>query len=409
VLTLRFRRFLKYGFNSLWNASLLLENLWRLRVRQPSQAVLNLTSWTCQTSRKRLKLSSSSEFTGAPSELFSTGGMPAIKPTDVPANDKDYDQALSLLTQNPAERRLDIRMPYSQYLKLEKSWSKFKAENNIPEEKKYPSLSYNALMQIATVVTTQSALRDRTAAALRKIIESNVNEYLSVHKPSERRRITDNASTTMKELSPHGRTSKEADESLMYDGPDREPRLQVAIECGFSENYKDLCRDKDLWIGHLAAKVVILICLNEAPRFNNPGPPYENITDPVAEVKKMRQHAVVAMKHNLEQGVNGPIEYRSHMWVGKLDEVFVEVWRAGEEQPVRKWLIRDGHLNRLPKTVGLKISDFFPEDVWAAIKIADSVSFRGGGDLLDSLRGSMQLTASMRFIDFLYSLGLPKS
>ncbi|KAK9234017.1 hypothetical protein V1525DRAFT_367610 [Lipomyces kononenkoae] len=402
MLALRFRHFLKYGSNNLWNASVLLADLWRLPV-QPSQAVLKPMTWTSQTSRKRLKLSNSSEFTGVPSELFSTGGMPAIMPTDTPSNDKDYDKALYLLTQNPPEQRLDIPMPYSQYLQLEERWSKFNAENNIPEEKRYPSLSYNALVQIATVVTTQSALHDRTAAALREIIKTNLFEYLSVHKPSERRRIKDNASTTMREL----RTSKDADQSWIYDGPDREPRLQVAIECGYSENYKDLCRDKNSWIRHLGAKVVILICLKEAPRFKNPGPGYENISDPVAEVKKMRQHAVVAMKHNLEQGIFGPIEYRSHMWVGKLDELFVEVWRADEEQPVRKWLIRDGLVNRLPKTIGLKISDFFPEDVWSAIKIPDSsVPFRGGGDLLDSLRGSMHSTASNRFVDFLDSLDM---
>ncbi|KAK9234262.1 hypothetical protein V1525DRAFT_391615 [Lipomyces kononenkoae] len=289
-----------------------------------------------------------------------------------PGIDDDYDKALFLLTHNPPEQRLDIPMPYSHFLQLEESWCKFKSENNISEEKRYPSLSYNGLMQMATVVTIQSALHDYIASVFREIIASGVNEYLSIHKPNAIARIKNYGSTTMTELTPYGASSKEQDESFGYGHPDRESCLQVAIERGVSENYGDLCRDKDLWIQQLGAKVVILICLKEAPRFKNPRAVYENIKDPVAEVKKMQQHALEAMKHHLERGIYGPIEYRDHMWTGKLDEVFVEVWRAGDDRPVRKWLIRQGRPSHLPKTIGLKISDFFPENEWAAINIPDS-------------------------------------
>ncbi|KAK9357731.1 hypothetical protein V1504DRAFT_480110 [Lipomyces starkeyi] len=296
--------------------------------------------------------------------MFSTGGIPAISPTDT---------ALSLLTHNPPEQRLDIPMPYSH-------WSKFKSDNNISEEKRY----------LQTVVTTQSALHDRTAAVFREIIKSNVNEYLSIHKPNERHRIQDNACATVKDLGLYGKTSKDPDESFVYERLDREPSLQVVIECGVSENYRDLCRDKNLWIKHLGAKAVILICLKEAPRFKNPRTAYENITDPVAEVEKMQQYAVEATKYTLEQGNYGPIEYRSHMWAGKLDEVFVEVWRVGETQPVGKWLIRDGRHNRLPKT-SLKISDFFPGDVWIASKIQDcNVPLHGGRYLWEVLAAAIR-------------------
>ncbi|KAK9367846.1 hypothetical protein V1509DRAFT_625525 [Lipomyces kononenkoae] len=289
-----------------------------------------------------------------------------------PGTDEDSDKALFLLTHNRPEQRLDIPMTYSQFLQLEESWSNFRSENNISKEKRYPSLSYNVLMQIATVVTIQSALHDYTASVFREIIASGVNEYLSIHKPNAIARLKNYGSSTRRKLTPRGPSSKEPDQSFGYGRPGRKPRLQVAIECGVSENYTALLRDKDLWIQHLGAKAVVLIGLKEAPRFENPRPPYENIKDPVAEVDEMEQHAVIAMKHNLEQGVYGPIEYRSHMWVGKLDEVFVEVWRAGETQPLKKWLIRYGCPNRLPKTIGLKISDFFPENEWATIKIPDS-------------------------------------
>ncbi|KAK9327016.1 hypothetical protein V1520DRAFT_349974 [Lipomyces starkeyi] len=410
MLAFRFPRFLKYCSNNLWNASVRFADLGRLRVRQPSQADRNPTTWTNQASRKRLKLNSSSESIGLTAGQFSTGEQPATRSTDMsPENDADYDKALSLLTSNPPEQRLDLPMPYPKYLLLEESWSKFKAENNVAEEKRYPSLSYNALLQIATVVTYQSALHDRTAEIFKEIIKSNVDEYLSIHQPKTISRIMSYGSSTVEEFGPYGKTSKDPDQSFLYGHPDREPLLQVAIECGVSESYKALCRDKDIWINLLGAKVVILIFLKEAPRFKSPHIGYENITDPVAEIQKMKQHVVEAMKHNLKQGNYGPIEYRGHIWAGKLDEVFVEAWRAGEEQPVRKWLIRDGR-NRLPKTIGLKISDFFPEDEWAASTIPDSnVPFHCGRYLLwENLAAALRITARRRFVHFLNSLYLRK-
>ncbi|KAK9490039.1 hypothetical protein V1508DRAFT_406644 [Lipomyces doorenjongii] len=379
MLAFRFYQFVKFGSNSLWNASVLLSDLWRLRVRLLPSVVLN-PAWTSQTSRKRLKLNSSSEFLGSRAVNFSRGEMPAIKPTDMfPGNDENYNKALYLLTHNPPEQRLDIPMPYSKYLQLEESWSKFQVDNNILEEKRYPSLLYNALMQIATIITPQSALHDCTAEIIKEIVRSNIDEYLSIHQPRAIGRIQNFGSTT------------------------------VTIECGVSENYNALCRDKNLWINQLGAKVVILICLTEVPRFKNPPTAYEYIKDAAAEADNMGEHATDAMVHNLKRGNYGPIEYRGHIWAGKLEKVFVEVWRAGDGQPLRNWLISHGRRNRLPKTIGLRISDFFPEDKWATSNIPDSnVPFYGGRYLWDSLTLAMRWTAKMRFIEFFKSLGLPK-
>ncbi|KAK9242706.1 hypothetical protein V1506DRAFT_568872 [Lipomyces tetrasporus] len=308
--------------------------------------------------------------------------------------DIDYDKALYLLTHNPPEQRLDIHMPYSKYLQLEESW--------------YPSLSYNALMQIATVVTSQSALHDRTAEIFKEIISSNIKEYLSIHQPRAIHRIQSYGSTTEEGFGPSGKNSKDPDESFVYGRPRGDPPVQVVIECGVTENYNALCRDKNLWINQLGAKAVILICLKEVPRFKNPPTAYAYIKDAAAEAANMTDHVADVMVHNLKRRTYGPLEYRGHIWAGKLDEVFVEVWRAGDEQPVRKWLISHGRANRIPKTIGLRISDFFPEDEWATSNIPDSnVPFYGGrGNLWDSLAVAMRLTAKRRFIRFLKSLGL---
>ncbi|KAK9490523.1 hypothetical protein V1508DRAFT_457756 [Lipomyces doorenjongii] len=208
--------------------------------------------------------------------------MPAISSSDMlPGKDRDfssdYDEALFLLKTNPPEQRL----PYSQY----------------------PSLSYNSLMQIATVVTTQSALHGRRI--FREIIASSVIPM---------------------------------------------PQMQVAIERGFSENYKALCRDKDL------------------PHYKSPRTASENMEDAATAVKNMVKYVAEAMANALEQGNYGPIEYRGHIWVGKLDEVFDEVWKADGQQPVRKWLIRHEHPNPLSRTIGLK-------DIMEAMKLTAKARF----------------------------------
>ncbi|KAK9344023.1 hypothetical protein V1522DRAFT_411603 [Lipomyces starkeyi] len=382
MLALSSHRFLKYEYNSAWNFSTLFADLLESpnRLLRPGCLSPSLTS---QTTRERLKVNSSPESTRPTTRLSSSGAMPIVRSTDIlPRTDDDpysnYDKALYLLKNNPPEQRLDIRLPYSQYLKLEERWSKFKSENSIPEEMRYPSLSYNSLMQIATVVTIQSALHGYTAAVIRDMIASAVNEYLSTHKPNEIRRIINSGSTTNKRLCPDGKSSKKPDESFAYDHGHGRPRLQVVIECGVSENYRALCDDKDLWLQRLGAKVVVLICLKETPQFKNPRTAYQNIDDVIAEVERMDQHVDGNMKHNLEQGNYGPIEYRNHMWFGRLNELFLEVWRADGKQPVRKWLIKDAHsYNPLPRTVGVKISDFFPDNEWSVFKIPDSnIHFR---------------------------------
>ncbi|KAK9358395.1 hypothetical protein V1504DRAFT_487228 [Lipomyces starkeyi] len=293
-------------------------------------------------------LSSSREFAGETANLSSTGAVAAVTPTDTFTKDDDsapdYDKALFLLKNNPPEQRLYIHLPYSEYRALEETWSSLSRKRIFKRRR-------------ATVVTTQSALHDCTGAVFREIIASSVKEYLSIPKPNAIRRIADSESTTMRELSPDNMSmsSKEADESFLYGRPgESPPRLQVVIECRVGENYKSLCRDKDLWIQHLV------------PQFKTAGTALENINDVVTEVKTMEQHGARAMARSLEEGRYGPIKYRNHTWVEEVNELFVEVWRADGRPPVRKWLIKDGHsCKRLPKTVGLKIDDFFPEDEWA--------------------------------------------
>ncbi|KAK9375185.1 uncharacterized protein V1513DRAFT_38810 [Lipomyces chichibuensis] len=86
----------------------------------------------------------------------------------------DHCKAISLLKNNPPEQRLDIPLNYSQYLELEESWTNIKSETGISEDQRYPYLSYNSLLHVATVVTVPRDLHEVAAAELRREIMNSI-------------------------------------------------------------------------------------------------------------------------------------------------------------------------------------------------------------------------------------------
>ncbi|KAK9492038.1 hypothetical protein V1508DRAFT_448910 [Lipomyces doorenjongii] len=167
-------------------------------------------------------------------------------------------QALSLLKENPSEQRLDIRLPYAEYLKLDQCWSKEKSEAHISEDQRYPYLAYNSAIETASVVTVPNQVHEVAAKDMCREIMNIIETYLAVHPPAVGE-IQDIGSTTIK--GSHGRYSrilKQADGLFKFRGKGFGTRLMVAIEVGFSEMYHALCHDKDLWIDGNHVKVCIL-------------------------------------------------------------------------------------------------------------------------------------------------------
>ncbi|KAK9244336.1 hypothetical protein V1506DRAFT_567743 [Lipomyces tetrasporus] len=260
----------------------------------------------------------------------------------------DYCNALQLLKNIPPEQRLDIHVPYSQYLKLEKSWSE------------YPCLSYNSLEQIATVVTIQRDIHDLSTRKPQALYTATMMGFDGDHAKS---------------------SSKEPDGSFKYWGP-RGRNLRIAIEVGFSENCDALRRDKDMWIRGQHVPVVILLHLKESPKFSNPTTAYKNVEDVNVELARMQESMYEATRRSREKGICGPFEYCSHMWFGTLTEAFIEVWRADrkDKAPINYY--------------------FFTEDAWAAANFPDSYVLFDGYLYLQRLLAGMGLTAQMRFVDF---------
>ncbi|KAK9318984.1 hypothetical protein V1517DRAFT_80073 [Lipomyces orientalis] len=119
----------------------------------------------------------------------------------------NYDKALYLLKNNPPVQRLDIRLPYSQYLKLEESWSKFKSENRLRKGDIQAYCTINADSDSGNY--PKRAPWHHSGSDPRENVASSVNDYLSIHKPNEFHRIMNFGSSTEMELCPDGKSSKE--------------------------------------------------------------------------------------------------------------------------------------------------------------------------------------------------------
>ncbi|KAK9251830.1 hypothetical protein V1507DRAFT_263989 [Lipomyces tetrasporus] len=218
---------------------------------------------------KYFKLECSPESPASTTDISST--MSVTLPTGKsPGPDENWisesDKALSLLKSNAPEQRLDIQMPYSQYLKLEESWSNIKSDT-YSEDKGYPRLSYNSVTETVTVVTVPRNLHEVAASELRRQIMNGIVEHLSHHSPESLGRIVDAGSSNVRGSGGgYEHSVKQADGLFQYIGPGAGPAT-VAFEVGFSQNYDSLLGNKDMWIQGCHAKACVLLCLNESPRF----------------------------------------------------------------------------------------------------------------------------------------------
>ncbi|KAK9346939.1 hypothetical protein V1522DRAFT_457573 [Lipomyces starkeyi] len=260
---------------------------------------------------KRFKSDTSPEFSMSPTEISSTTSLmasPGMSPLKDEKGLSDYDTTLSLLTNNPPEQRLDVHLPYSQYLKLEDCWSKTRSARNISDDQKYPYLAYNTDAEIVTVVTVPRALHKTAAVELGPRVVDSARKYLSSHVADASlvcKILNAGSSTTMGSYGNYDKSKKQATEQS----------FMIAIEVGYSENYTALCQDKDAWIDGQHVKVCLLRCQ--------------------AEMEAMGWYVAESVRRATSQGYYGCIEYRGHKWVGDLHEAFIEVWRANKRQPIR--------------------------------------------------------------------------
>ncbi|KAK9243954.1 hypothetical protein V1506DRAFT_523204 [Lipomyces tetrasporus] len=315
----------------------------------------------------------------------------------------NYNKAFTLLKENTPEQRLDVQLPYETFLQLDQAFSELKSVEGISEDQRYPSLGYNSLTQTATVVTCPSNIHERAARWIERKIINYVEDYLSTHSPHTVDNISECGSTTQHfGFGEYTRSRKEPDGGFIYMTRSGSDKLMIAIEVGTSETYDELLDDKDMWINGKGVNVVILVCFEELPLFRNPNTRYTNIAGVAAEKEAMAQSLAETVETNITLGYYGPHEYRDHTWIGELNKAFIEVWR--QDSRYKFDLIQDGFAlapEDLPGTLNLRISDFYPHDVWQAANIEDNDIPFDSAEFLRSLMNSTKIVAQLRFESYL--------
>ncbi|KAK9430017.1 hypothetical protein V1505DRAFT_400639 [Lipomyces doorenjongii] len=295
-----------------------------------------------------------------------------------------FDKVLSLLKGNPPEQRFDIHLSYPEYLKVEETWSKIKADANISEDRSHA--------ETVTVVTIPRSLHEVAAFELRHQTMTGIEAYLISHRPEASGEIIEVGSTTIKMSDgSYAHSVKDADGLFVYSGRGVCDTDTVVFEVGLSENYAALCWDKDMWIQGDHVNACVLICLKEPPRFRNPPEQYENLQD-------LAEYVDAAV--DPDALYYGQIRYKDHIWVGGLREAFIEVWRI--DSHVRDPLIRDLRpCETLPSTIGFHVSDFYSNNAWEALGIPDYIIPFNGPMYLRRLMSAMVFMAGRRFSDFI--------
>ncbi|KAJ8103325.1 hypothetical protein POJ06DRAFT_299572 [Lipomyces tetrasporus] len=311
--------------------------------------------------------------------------------------DANYNRALNLLKSNPPEGRLDIQLSHAKYLQLEKTFFKLYPESL---ELRYPSLSYDSFTETVTVVTCPGYIHESAALDICSEIVPHARAYLSTYGRASG--ISYYGSTTTDDFEGEFEGStKQPDGGVRYSYLDGN-KVTVVLEAGFSEDYNSLCRSKDMWIDGHGVNVFILLCLNEKPRFKNPTTEYGDVGDVDAAITLMRNSINETLGLNLSNNRHALFLYRSHKWAGELKEAFIEIWRAGTSMASRYYLVQDGRTcDDLPTTLGIKISDLFPDNAWRAAHIPDKVIPFNATAYVKTLMGAMCATAEDRFKKFI--------
>ncbi|KAK9328044.1 hypothetical protein V1520DRAFT_347181 [Lipomyces starkeyi] len=315
----------------------------------------------------------------------------------------EYEEVFKLLRENPPEQILEVQVPYSKYNQMEAAFLRMKANKNISEDQKYPYLEYNNLTETVTVVTLPNSIHEVAVYELNVDIMTGANDYLSEHAPGLLGNVVPLGSTTTTDFDDdYANSSKQPDGGITYSAIGGVPEVTIAIEVGFSQSYKSICDAKDMWINGHHVKVCILVCINESPRFKNPTSTYDDIENVRTDMAIMGQSVAEPMEWYTSHGYFGPILYRGHRWTGEITETFIEIWRPGYSSPDRYELIQDGVVSRnLPTTLGVKMSDLFPEEKWVAADIPDREIVFNGTRFMSRLLRAMLDTAHKRFRRFI--------
>ncbi|KAK6373990.1 hypothetical protein LTS17_007960 [Exophiala oligosperma] len=100
--------------------------------------------------------------------------------------------------------------------------------------------------------------------------------------------------------------------------------LKWALEIGFSQKYDDLQDDLRLWlVGQPACSMAVLINITESPDYQCPLDFDLAICD---ELDTPQEGAQITAREFSLEGEYGPVMFKGYQWVGRISEVFLEIW-----------------------------------------------------------------------------------
>jgi hypothetical protein len=178
---------------------------------------------------------------------------------------------------------------------------------------------------------------------------------------------------------------KDPDLGIKVRNTDNEMQLKWVLEVGFSEIYKELKNDTQLWLeGSPQISMVTIVGICETPQYRCPLPIFDEAgeeLDPREAAGIPSDFEAIRTKDVILEGDFGPATYKGLSWVGQISEVWIETWVRDMHGEV---IQRGNRVDLLHASqVELEFGDFLPPSYPQTITI-DLEEFRS--TLQDSIR-----------------------
>jgi hypothetical protein len=260
-----------------------------------------------------------------------------------------YDQVKALVQDIKAG---DIRKYLSERRTFEiphADWLKLCTEFDLDEDETFPRCEYDTSRSVLTFLEMASPIHESVVDFLSRCFELKISSVDSVRVTRQGQRMTERD----------------------YDGSEKVPDLVIrekskkratkwVLEVGFSED-KKLQHDMRLWLrGDSKVIQCVLVKIVEDPEYKCPLP--TDMTD--EEIEKQGLKREVDEDDFDKGGEYGPIFHitHRHQWVGKIREIYMEVWKldeTGEPEQVGTRRV----IHPIPTDHPVQLDDILPDSI----------------------------------------------
>ncbi|KAL1965263.1 hypothetical protein VTN77DRAFT_5865 [Rasamsonia byssochlamydoides] len=203
-------------------------------------------------------------------------------------------------------------------------WSKLSTDLRFSEtDQKYPQYEYNASTSNLVIKLMPTPVHDAIVPIFMNGFFRARDDLPEDIKWSATLSTNENFNDFAGEYSG---SQKVTDLNFMVEDASGTDQPRFILEIGHSETYEELLEDAKLWLnGNHNVSVVVLVKLIETPAYHCPlRHPDTNdrirLGIPAGPSQLRGEDFLMA-------GEYGPITYRGLTWMGKMSEVFMEVWR----------------------------------------------------------------------------------